>query len=113
MRPALAFLDPQAALADVERQMDAIPDEALFNRSKHQKLLEHWCAAMFGVGYSKRLHPYQIALNKQRYREDADFFVRALGHGARAAPRTGVQTVPPGHSRDSDTAQFRRGSRVA
>jgi len=75
-RSFITYRDPRELLVETERTMEGIPSEELFNDAAYQKLRERWCAAMFGIGYSKHVTSCEVAVNESRYREDVDFFVR-------------------------------------
>lgn len=61
--------------------MAAIPSERLFVSAnpKYRVLFEQWCAGSFGSGYARFVARCEIAVNDQRTRGDADFFLRAGG----------------------------------
>ena len=78
--PTIAYQEPVVLLASTEQELESTPFVKLFNDSNYQKLTERWCAAMFGLGYSKFVAPCKVAVNESRYREDVDFYLRAAKH---------------------------------
>jgi hypothetical protein len=75
VRNNIAYRDPHNLLVETELAMRGIPSEKLFNDPMYKKLRERWCAAMFGIGYSKHVRSCEVAVNESRYREDVDFYV--------------------------------------
>jgi hypothetical protein len=73
MTLTITYHEPAALVRSAESEMEAIPFVELFNDSKYQKLRERWCAALFGVGYSKFIRPCQVAVNDGPTRLDVDF----------------------------------------
>ncbi|MCU7796548.1 MAG: hypothetical protein KZQ75_05410 [Candidatus Thiodiazotropha sp. (ex Myrtea spinifera)] len=74
---SIEFYEPNTLLQKSEKDMEAIPRVELFNNPKHQKLTESWCAAMFGIGYTKLLNECSVGVNETNDRGDADFFLLA------------------------------------
>ncbi|NQT23539.1 MAG: hypothetical protein HQ579_08920 [Candidatus Omnitrophica bacterium] len=54
------FVNPHDLLLQTEKDMNSVPAHILFNDSRHQKLLENWCAAVFGLGYNQFIKPCTI-----------------------------------------------------
>jgi hypothetical protein len=69
------FCEPRALLDRTEQALDRVPNADLFNNPKYQKLREAWCAAMFGLGYSKYVAPCKVAVNDGPTRQDVDFYL--------------------------------------
>jgi hypothetical protein len=104
----IAYDDPAAVLAAAETEIESTPSEKLFNASKYQKLLERWCAGMFGVGYSKFVAPCQVAVNEdRRYRQDVDMFLRA---GGRDWEFQLAEAQEPGRQRGLEFRRFADGT---
>jgi hypothetical protein len=101
------FHKPASLLVSTEREMEGIPSVELFNDSRHKMLRERWCAAMFGVGYSKHVAPCTVAVNESRYRADVDMFLRAADQDWEFQV-TEVQT--PGRRRGLEFKQFADGN---
>jgi hypothetical protein len=73
----MQFHGPRALLESTEAAFDGLPPAQLFNNPKYQKLRETWCAAMFGLGYSKNVVLCEVAVNDSRERQDIDLYLRA------------------------------------
>jgi len=56
--------------------MSPISSAELFNDPAHKPLLESWCAAIFGLGYSQAVAPCKVALNTSGTRADIDFYLQ-------------------------------------
>lgn len=63
-------------LEAAEKEMALIPNDALFNSARYQKLRERWCAGIFGVGFSKLVSPCTVGINDAPFREDIDLFLK-------------------------------------
>jgi len=74
----LEFLNPCLVLEEADAQMAQVPNERLFvdANPNYRKLFERWCAGSFGVGYGRFIAPCEVAVNDERTRVDADFFLR-------------------------------------
>jgi hypothetical protein len=68
--PTIPYQEPAALLASTQQELDSTPFVKLFNDPSYQKLMERWCAAKFGLGYSKFIAPCKVAVNEGRYRVD-------------------------------------------
>jgi hypothetical protein len=101
------FREPEELLACTEQAMDQIGSVNLFNDPAHQKLREQWCAAMFGMGYSKHVAPCKVAVNGSRYRVDADVLVQV---GARNWEFQVAEVQPPGRRRGHEYKQLLGGT---
>lgn len=76
MQPKLEYFDPAKLLRKTELELDSIPNSDLFNQSKYQELTEAWCAAMFGIGYSRFVSSCKVAINESDSNLDTDFYVK-------------------------------------
>ena len=85
--------------------MVAVPQERLFNDSKHRKLTEKWCAAMFGLGYEKHVGPCRAAVN-EAIDTDVDFFIEA---GGRGYPFQLVEVMEPERERGAEFKAMAKG----
>jgi hypothetical protein len=104
---AMDFANPEELLSDVERQMEAVPQDVLFNDSKYAKLRESWCAAMFGMGFRRHFSPCLIQVNDTRERVDVDFFTRVDGVDFEFQL---VEAQEPGRRRGLEYKQFADGT---
>jgi hypothetical protein len=80
MKVELNFCEPRTLLDRTEDALSEVPHAELFNNPKYQKLREAWCAAMFGLGYSKHVAQCKVAVNDQPIRQDVDFYLRSDSH---------------------------------
>jgi hypothetical protein len=76
---SLIFRAPRDLLTEVEVKMKPISSAELFNEPSHKPLLESWCAAIFGLGYSRAVSPCTIGLNTSGSRIDIDFYLETAG----------------------------------
>lgn len=70
------YIEPEQLLKVANSEMEQIPEEELFNKSKHKKLLEKWGAAQFGVCYGRYVRKCTVRLYKSQ-RDSADFSLKA------------------------------------
>ena len=107
MKGTIPFQEPVALLASTEQELALIPSVDLFNDPTYQKLKERWCAAMFGLGYSKVIAPCQVAVNEGRYRADVDLYLRAAGRDWEFQL---AEVQEPGRRRGLEFKQFADGA---
>jgi hypothetical protein len=65
--------EPQALRDKVEKEKEGVTLQDLFNNREHNRLLEMWCAAEFGVGYSSIVRPCQIQIENEDEQREYDF----------------------------------------
>jgi hypothetical protein len=80
MKVELNFCEPRTLLDRTKEALSQVPHAELFNDPKYQKLREAWCAAMFGLGYSKHVACCEVAVNDGPIRQDVDLYLRADSH---------------------------------
>jgi hypothetical protein len=76
MRLELEYFDPTMLLVKTEQELDSISNSEIFNKPKYQKLTEAWCAAMFGIGFSRYVSSCEVAVNESETNLDADFYIK-------------------------------------
>jgi hypothetical protein len=73
------FSRPYDLKSLAEEEMGSISSRDLFNKPRYQKLLEKWCAAVFGLGYERLIGTCKIGVNETSRNVDADFFLEVEG----------------------------------